>query len=73
MKPVVIPGPEVGRSYVFCRDGHEWHGCEVVVLEIRGRRYTVARAGAVAEALLAPRGRKKRKIHKWTCAIDDLW
>ena len=63
----------VGHCYLFMRGGHNWHGCEVAVISIKGGRYTVARASDVCEGLLAPRGSKKRKLKTWTCTHGELW
>lgn len=63
----------VGHSYVFMRENHDWHSCEVSVLAIKGKRYTVARCCAVADGLLAPQGSPKRKLKTWTCTEDELW
>lgn len=64
---------QVGHSYVFIRENHRWHGCEVSVLSIKGARFTVARSCAVADGLLAPKGSPKRKLKTWTCTEDELW
>ena len=63
----------VGHSYVFCRDNHDWHGCEVSVISIKGKRFTVARCCDVADGFLAPQGSPKRKLKTWTCTEDELW
>ena len=63
----------VGHSYVFMRDNHDWHACEVSVLAIKGKRFTVARCCDVAAGLLAPQGSPKRKLKTWTCTEDELW
>lgn len=63
----------VGHSYVFMRDNHDWHSCEVSVLAIKGKRFTVARCCDVADGLLAPQGSPKRKLKTWTCTKDELW
>ena len=63
----------VGHSYVFMRENHDWHSCEVSVLSIKGKRFTVARCCDVADGLLAPQGSPKRKLKTWTCTEDELW
>lgn len=63
----------VGQSYVFMRDNHDWHTCEVSVIAIKGKRFTVARCCNIADAILAPGGSPKRKIKTWTCTEDELW
>lgn len=63
----------VGECYVFARNGHHSCFCEVAVLWIKGLRFKVARACDVCEALLAPRGSKKRKLQTWTCTSAELW
>lgn len=63
----------VGQCYVFMRENHDWHSCEVAVISITGKRYTVARATDVCEGLLAPQGSKKRKLKTWVCKHEELW
>lgn len=72
MKKSPLPLP-VGASFVFFRDGHDWHGCEVSVLSVKGGRHKVARCCDVADALLSPRGSKKRKIKTWSAKREELW
>lgn len=62
-------GRKVGQCYVFMRDDHDWHACEVAVLCIKGELFTVARASDVCQALLG----KKRKLKTWTCTHEELW
>ncbi|MDF3059390.1 MAG: hypothetical protein K0R17_3605 [Rariglobus sp.] len=64
---------EIGHAYVFFRDDHKWHGCEVSVISIKGDKITVARSSAVAEGFLAPKGSKKRKLETWACTSPELW
>ena len=63
----------VGHAYVFMRENHDWHSCEVSVIAVKGNRYTVARCPDICEGLLAPRGSKKRKLKTWTCKKEELW
>lgn len=67
------PRRRVGHSYVFMRGNHDWHCCEVSVLAVNGKRFTVARCCDVAEGLLAPHGSPKRKLRTWTCTEQELW
>ena len=39
----------VGKSYVFFRNGHDWNGCEVIVISKSNRGYRVSRCCWVAE------------------------
>lgn len=64
---------QVGHSYVFMRENHDCHGCEVSVLSINGTSFTVARCSNVADALLAPKGSPKRNIKTWKCTEAELW
>jgi hypothetical protein len=64
--------PRVGTSWAFVRENHDWTGCEVSVISIKGKKLTVARCTNVCDALLAPEGSPKRKIKTWTCTEDEL-
>lgn len=64
---------QVGHCYVFMRDDHDWHSCEVAVLSIDGDTYKVARASDVCEGLLSKQGSPKRKLQTWTCTHEELW
>ena len=64
----------VGQSYVFMREGHNWHSCEVSVLAIKGGKLIVARCSDVCDALLSKMGSAKRKnLERWTCTTAELW
>ena len=63
----------VGQSYVFMRENHDWHSCEVSVLAAKGKNLTVARCCDVCDGLLAPKGSPKRKLKTWTCTKEELW
>jgi len=63
----------VGHSYVFMRENHDWHSCEVSVLSIKGVKITVARCCDICGGLLASKGSSKRKLKTWTCTEEELW
>ena len=62
-----------GRSYVFFRDGHAFHGASVSVVGKKGNRWRVALTDEVAKAILSPRYSKKRKLKTWFCTDAELW
>lgn len=72
-KPSAASKTRVAHSYVFFREGHEWHGCEVSVLAQNGRRWKVARCSDVADALLSKRPSLWSKLKTWTCTDEELW
>lgn len=64
---------QLHASYVFMRENHAWHGCEVTVIGVKRDGFTVARSCRLAEALLSPRGHAKRTLKTWTAKSSELW
>ena len=59
----------VGEIYVFMRENHDWHSCEVMVIAAKGKKLTVALCCDVCDVLISP----KRKLKTWTCTKEELW
>ncbi len=66
-------GPLAGKSYVFIREGHDWTGCEVIVLERHARGCRVTRCCWMAEYFHALyEGKEPPKFKDWFARLDEL-
>jgi hypothetical protein len=64
---------KIGKSYVFVRDGHDWTGCEVLVLLKTARGYMVARCCEVAERYYASsEGKRAGLPPRWVASESEL-
>ena len=66
-----IPERMVGNSRVFCRDGHDWSGCEVSILSLQeDGQFRVARCCSICDLLLM--GRDISEVDSWVCIMEEL-
>lgn len=66
----------VGHTYVFMREGHDWHGCEVTMISKDPTGCVVTLATATWEALQMQAASKLGRpsaLVVTPCTEDELW